>query len=228
MRRQLSLFVGSTALAAILSMTAAAQECASGAAAPSVDAGAPVYGPEYCDGGHGVHKRGPAILTPVEAYGVQPPGVNCCKHGAIVPYYAPLAPTPTCYRYRTTCYTPYYCSYCGHHLHGPKPPPYGADGWGKGPMPGQGPDGIQPNYGVFTSVLQDDTIFWNMGGNGLVPYGTPHPPRNGPPDIVDMIQVTRRSGSGCHPGPDGAPVVVVTDGAAPAITPPAEKSAPPR
>jgi hypothetical protein len=94
-------------------------------------------------------------------------------------------------------------------------------------MPGLGPDGAQPNYGVFTSVLQDDTIFWNMGGNGLVPYGTPLPPRSGPPDIVDMIQVTRRSGLG-HPVPDGAPVAVVSDGAAPATTPPAEKSAPPR
>jgi hypothetical protein len=225
MRRQLSLLFGSTALAAMLSLTAAAQECSSGASASE-------YGPEYSDGGHGAHKRGPAILTPVEAYGVQPPGVNCCKHGAIVPYYAPLAPTPTCYRYRTTCYTPYYCGYCGHHLFGRKPPHYGCDGgWGPGPGPGQGLDapGSAPlTYGVHSSVLQDDTSFWNMGGNGLVPYGAPHPPRGGPPDLVDMIQTSRRDGGPCHTAPDGAPVTVLSEAAAPAITPPAEKSSPPR
>lgn len=217
MRQQLSLFFGSTALAAMLSLTAAAQECAHDGA------GATVYGPEYSDGGHGKCGRCPATNTPVEAYGVHPPGVNCCKHGAIVPYYAPLAPTPTCYRWRITHYTPYYCGYCAHRRHGPKPPPYGADGWGQGPMPGQGPDGAQPNYGVFTSVVQDDTIFWNMGGNGLVPYGTPRPPHSGPPDIVDMIQVTRRGGPG-HAVPSGAPVATWSGGESPAIMQPAEKT----
>jgi hypothetical protein len=94
-------------------------------------------------------------------------------------------------------------------------------------MPGPGLDGAQPNYGVFTSIVQDDTTFWNMGGNGLVPYGTPRPPRVGPPDIVDMIQVTRRSGGGCPTGPAGAPVAVLSGAAGPAITAPAEKPAVP-
>jgi hypothetical protein len=57
-----------------------------------------------------------------------------------------------------------------------------------------------------------------MGGNGLVPYGTPRPPHEGPPDVVDMIQASRRGG-GCHPAGDGAAAVV----AGPAILAPLEK-----
>jgi hypothetical protein len=69
-------------------------------------------------------------------------------------------------------------------------------------------------YGVYTSILQDDTTFWNMGGNGLVPYGTPRLPHNGPPDLVDAIQTTCAQGGGpCVTSPDGAPVL-----------PPAEKA----
>jgi hypothetical protein len=94
-------------------------------------------------------------------------------------------------------------------------------------MPSHGPDvtaGTLLKYGVYTSVLQDDTLFWNMGGNGLLPYGTPRPPPNGPPDLVDMIQMSRQQGDGpCAPSPDAAPGTVVSDGAAPAVTPPAEK-----
>jgi hypothetical protein len=72
--------------------------------------------------------------------------------------------------------------------------------------------------------LQDDTIFWNMGGNGLVPYGAPRPPHGGPPDLVDMIQVSRKTGGGSGlPCPGGAPVTAWNGQAAPAILPPPEK-----
>jgi hypothetical protein len=201
MLRRLALLLGSTALAASPSLTATAQEYSSG-----------------CE-----HKPCPVILTPVEAYGVHPPGDDCCcKHGTIVPYYAPLSPTPTCARWRVTHLTPYYCGYCAHKFHGPKPPPYGSDGgWGPGPGP-DGPSTPPFNYGVFTSVLQDDTVFWKMGGNGLVPYGTP-PPRGGPPDIVDMIQLSRRGGCCSPPTIDGIPAAPVVAGPAPATISPAEK-----
>jgi hypothetical protein len=206
MKQPLSLFLGSTALTAVLSLTAAAQE--------------------YSDGGCCAHDHCPAITSPVEAYGTHPPDDNCCRKGAITPYYAPLAPTPTCYRFRTTHYTPYYCGYCPHRLFGPKPPPYGCDGgWGPGP----GPDNVGGppfNYGPYTSVLRDDTTYWNMGGNGLVPYGTAPPPHAGPPDLVDQIQATRGNGGPCHCAPDGAPVAVLSFGTAPAIMPPTEKPAP--
>jgi hypothetical protein len=226
MERLLSLLVGSTALAAVLPLTAAAQE--------------------YSNGGSGASGRGPAILTPVEAFGVHPPGpdpadVNRCFfrswRSTFLPYYAPLSPTATSVRWKPSCYfplmpyyTPYYPGYCPHRLCNRKPLPYGFDGgWGPGPVPGHGPDGpggLPPAYGPYTSILRDDTIFWNMGGNGLVPYGTPRPPHGGPPDLVDAIQASRkngRNGDSCLPSPDGAPVVTVSDGAAPAITPPAEK-----
>ncbi len=219
MRRQLFFVLASTALTAALSCMAAAQE--------------------YSDGGHGAKCRGPATLTPVEAYGVHPPGwtapgVCCRQRQTYIPYYAPLAPTPTFVRYAPKCYfplmpyyTPYYCGYCPHRLHTPKPPPYGWDGWGPGPMPGPAPDvsaGPVLKYGPYTSVVQDDTIFWNMGGNGLVPYGTPHPPHQGPPDLVDMIQSTRAGGApggpACH---DGA-TAPASDETGPAIAPPNEKA----
>jgi hypothetical protein len=58
-----------------------------------------------------------------------------------------------------------------------------------------------------------------MGGNGLVPYGTPRPPHQGPPDLVDAIQAARQNGGGiCPPSIDGAPVIT-----APATLPPTEK-----
>jgi hypothetical protein len=187
MKRLLSHVVGSMALAAALAAPAAAQEYSSG-----------------CE-----HKPCPVIITPVEAYGVHPPGTDCCcKHGTVVPYYAPLSPTATCWRFRPIHCTPYYCGYCAKHNHGPKYPPYGSDGgWGPGPMP-EGPGTPPFNYGPFTSVLRDDTLFWRMGGNGLVPYGAPQPPRVGPPDIVDMIQVSRASG-GCAPPVDGSGPIVL-------------------
>ncbi len=191
MKRLLSLLVGSTALAATWSSPARAQEYSSG-----------------CE-----KKPCPVIATPVEAYGVHPPGAECCcKKGTVIPYYAPLSPTATCYRFREICLTPYYCGYCAKHLFKKKAPPYGCDGgWGPGPMP-EGPGTPPFNYGPYTSVLTDDTLFWRMGGNGLVPYGTPQPPRAGPPDLVDMIQASRPWGA-----PGDAPCVASAD---PAVLPP--------
>ena len=209
MKRPLSLFLGSSALVAALSLTAAAQE--------------------YSDGGCCHHDTCPAIISPVEAYGIHPPGDNCCRKGTVIPYYAPLAPTPTCYRFRTIHYTPYYCGYCAHPLFGPKPAPYGCDGgWGPGPGPDGAPavPGTTPlNYGPYTAVLKDDSTYWNMGGNGLVPYGTAPPPHAGPPDLVDQIQATRGSRGACQSISDGAPVADLSFGTMPAIMPPAEKSA---
>ncbi len=200
------------ALAAMLPLTATAQE--------------------YSDGGHGKKELCPAIISPVEAYGVHPPGWTpsgvCGRQiQTYVPYYAPLAPTPTYLRYAPWCYfplmpyyTPYYCGYCPKRLHHPEPPPYGSDGgWGPGPMPGPVPDGFQPNYGVYTSVLKDDTVYWNMGGNGLVPYGAAPPPRSGPPDLVDMIREAHGY-AGPLPCPGGGPVESLIGVTPPPIVPP--------
>jgi hypothetical protein len=210
MIRQLSLLVGSAALAATLSLTATAQE--------------------YSNGGTGPKGRGPAILTPVESFGVHPPGdtgpTGHFHHNkqTFTPYYAPLSPTPTFTRFRTTHYTNYYIGYCRHGKNGAKPTIYGSDGWGKGPMPtGDGPGPEASRYGPYTSVLRDDTVFWRMGGNGLVPYGTPRPPHGGPPDLIDMIQTTRKQG-----GPSGpsagccSSTAAPTVAAGPAIMAPAE------
>jgi hypothetical protein len=71
-------------------------------------------------------------------------------------------------------------------------------------------------------VITDDTVFWNMGGNGLVPYGTPRPPHSGSPDLVDAIQVSRQQGGGvCGVGPAvmGASPMMV-----PAVLPPGEQT----
>jgi hypothetical protein len=88
------------------------------------------------------------------------------------------------------------------------------------------PAGAPLNFGAYTSVLRDDTLFWNLGGNGLVPYGTPRPLHEGPPDLVDSIQVTRAQGAGGGPGcpppiVDG-PSAPPSDGAGPNL--PAEPS----
>jgi hypothetical protein len=247
MLRQLSLPFGSMALAATLSLTAAAQECPNGVCpsgpgpACSGD-GANVYGPEYSNGGACKKGRGPAIVTPVEAYGVHPPGpdpvdLNRCWFlhrwsEMWIPYYAPLSPTSTSVRWKPCCYfplvpyyTPYYCGYCPHRCHTPEPPPYGFDGgWGPGPVPGHEPVHPPLNYGGYSSVIQDDTTFWNMGGNGLVPYGHPPAPRIVAPDLVDMIRVSRLQGGGpCSPAPYGAPLAGWSGGSAPAILPPTAK-----
>src|SRR5262249_19429086 len=193
MRRQLSPLFGSTALAAMLSLPAAAQECPNGGVCPagagpecSTD-GAPanVYGPEYSNGGACKKGRGPAICTPVEAYGTHPPGLDPADANRCwilhrlremgISYYAPLSPTSTSLRWNPWCYfplmpyyTPYYCGYCPHRCHTPEPPPYGSDGgWGEGPMPSHEPVHPPLNYGVYTSVINDDTTFWDMGCNRL-------------------------------------------------------------
>ncbi|MGH7227444.1 MAG: hypothetical protein ACRELF_29890, partial [Gemmataceae bacterium] len=56
MQSHLSVFFGSTVVAAMLSLPAAAQEYSNG------------------NGHINARGRGPAILTPVEAFGVHPPG----------------------------------------------------------------------------------------------------------------------------------------------------------
>lgn len=224
MKRLISLLISSTVLAATLSLSASAQE--------------------YSNGGICKKGRKEATLTPVEAFGVHPPGPDpadahrCIFHRwryAYIPYYAPVAPIATSVRWKPWCYfplmpyyTPYYIGYCPKRLHTPNPPPYGSDGWGHGPMPGHEP-GVYPlNYGAYTSILQDDTIFWNMGGNGLVPYGAPRPPHEGPPDLVDAIQTTRMQG-GTGPGgacmcpPEIAPVADANPGPAAEVLPPPQK-----
>lgn len=224
MKRLISLSLKATTLAALLVLPATAQE--------------------YSNGGI-CKQRKEATLTPVEAFGVHAPGPDpadanrCVFHrwaNTYLPYYAPLSPVATSVRWAPGCYfplmpyyTPYYFGYCPKRLHCPKPAPYGSDGWGQGPMPGQGdpgPGGPLPNYGAYTSIITDDTVFWNMGGNGLVPYGTPRPPHVGSPDLVDAIQASRQQfyygGGGCAPAGVGAPVIVVGDGAAPATAPPVD------
>lgn len=225
--KQLSLVVGSTVLAATLSLTAAAQEYSNGTGALNA------------------RGRGPAILTPVEAFGVHPPGPDPAYRRKIffrrwrfpfIPYYAPASPTASSVRWKPWCYfpllpyyTPYYLTYCPHRLWKRKPPPYGFDGgWGPGPRPAaplpDDPSGTPLHYGAYTSVLADDTAFWNMGGNGLVPYGTPRPPHSGQPDLVDMIQETRaaRNGGCCHPSLGGVPFPAWHGAAPPPLMLPAE------
>jgi hypothetical protein len=223
MNRLFFLLLSSTAAAATLSAPASAQEYSNG------------------NGHINAKGRGQATETPVETFGVHPPGpdgadANRCFffwwRRTFIPYYAPASPTATSVRWKPWCYfpllpyyTPYYIGYCPHRLCTRKPPPYGWDGgWGPGPMPAppceDAPAVPLNSYGVFTSVLKDDTIFWNMGGNGLVPYGAPRPTHYGPPDLVDMIQVTRAGqyGGACA-GPNGAPP-------GPAIMPPTEQAPP--
>jgi len=232
MVRQHSLFLGSTVLAATLALTASAQEYSNGT------------------GQCGRRGRGPATSTPVEAFGVHPPGPDPAYNRkcffrrwrfTFTPYYAPVSPTASSVRWKPWCYfplmpyyTPYYCAYCPKRLHNPKPLPYGYDGgWGEGPKPEgpipDDPSGTPLRYGGYTSIIQDDTIFWNMGGNALVPYGAPRPPHLGPPDLVDGIQATRAAwyGGGCQLAPDGAPLVALKDMVPPPIMPselPDEKS----
>jgi hypothetical protein len=198
------------ALAAMMSLPAAAQE--------------------YSNGGHGIAGRGPAILTPVEAYGVHPPGLdpadarshNKARRQIYYPYYAPVSPVASSARWKPWCYypllpwyTPYYCGYCPHRLFNPPPRPYGCDGWGKGPMPEEPlpetPGKTPLRYGAYTSVVEDDTTYWNMGGNGLVPYGEQEPFRGGEPDLIDDIQASRAHGHGhIHHGPHVEETIILS------------------
>ncbi len=200
----------------------------------------PVAAQEYSNGGNCKKGRKEATQTPVEAFGVHPPGpdpadlnrcVFCWWKYTYIPYYSPLAPIATSIRWKPWCYfpllpyyTPYYIGYCPHRCHCPPPLPYGYDGgWGDGPQPNQPippiTDKAPLGYGPYTSIIVDDTTFWNMGGNGLVPYGTPRPPHSGSPDLVDAIQTSRQQGGACALSPYGSPVMT-----APAILPPVERT----
>lgn len=242
MKRLFSLIIGSTTLAAMLSPPASAQECCNGGQ-PSIGGQYPI-GNEYSNGGNCKKGRKEATMTPVEAFGVHPPGpdpadqhrrVFCWWKRIFTPYYAPASPTPTSVRWKPWCYfplmpyyTPYYIGYCPKRLCNPKPAPYGSDGWGQGPMPDHpfppNPQETPLGFGVYTSTILDDTVFWNMGGNGLVPYGAPRPVHGGPPDLVDAIQATRQmqygGGGACAAPPGMVPAPVP---AGPAILPPLEK-----
>lgn len=206
MTHRLTSLFGPAALAAILSLPAAAQE--------------------YSNGGKGAKGRGPAILTPVEAYGVHPPGLapaDARHWKPYFPYYAPLSPVASSTRWRPWAnyfllpyYTPYYIGYSPNRHWNPPPRPYGSNGWGNGPRP-EAPLPDEPGttplqYAGFTSVIDDDTTFWNMGGNGLVPYGEPQPTTARPPDLIDAIQASR---------PHHHYRRMITKGA-PAIVPPPE------
>jgi hypothetical protein len=185
MTHRFSRLFGSAALTAIMSLSATAQE--------------------YSNGGTGEAARGPAILTPVEAYGVHPPGLDPAeaKHWRpYVPYYAPLSPVGSSTRWRpwANCfllpyYTPYYPGYSPNRHWNPPPRPYGSNGWGAGPMPETSvPDepGTTPlQFGPYTSVVADDTTYWNMGGNGLVPYGEFQSGSGRQADLIDEIQSSR-------------------------------------
>jgi hypothetical protein len=147
---------------------------------------------------HGEHnERGCAILPPWEC--PDPPRFNSAngdigKKGAFHPYYSPLIPISL--RWRDTQLTPYYPGYCAKGKHGP------ADGYcGPGAEFMTAPEGVigsAGTYGYFTGAGRDDARFSRMGGNGLVPYGAPQPPRGGAPDIIDMIEAGRpHPGRGC-------------------------------
>lgn len=165
----------------------------------------PAAAQEYSNGGKGAKGRGPATSTPVEAYGVHPPGLapaDARHWKPYVPYYAPLSPVasstrwkPWSYHFLLPYYTPYYQGYSPHRLFNPPPRPYGSNGWGAGPRPEaplpEEPDTTPLGYAGYTSVIADDTTFWNMGGNGLVPYGAPQADSLRPPDLVDAIQAAR-------------------------------------
>lgn len=185
MTHRFSCLLASAALATIMSLPTAAQE--------------------YSNGGKGAKGRVPATSTPVEAYGVHPPGLapaDARHWKPYAPYYAPLSPVASSTRWRPWAYypllpyyTPYYLGYCPHRLFNPPPRPYGSNGWGTGPMPEvpipEEPGTTPLDFGPYSSVVADDTIFWNMGGNGLVPYGAAPSAPVGPPDLVDAIQASR-------------------------------------
>jgi hypothetical protein len=214
MKRLLSVLLGSSAVLAALSASAAAQE--------------------YSNGGKGQQGRGPAILSPVDAFGLNAPlqgaadGYCCRKNELYTPYYAPLSPTPTFSRWRTKFLTPYYVGYCSRR-HVQPTSPYGCDG-GCAPIPPPGVELPAPGspaytFGVYTGAGTNETAFWNMGGNGLVPYGAPPPPRSGPPDIVDMIQTSRGHGGPYPFAADGASPVPVNGGILPSAPPAADGKA---
>jgi hypothetical protein len=165
---------------------------------------------EYSNGGKDARGRKAATLTPVEAFGVHPPGIDPADarrwrprlRRIDYPYYAPLSPVastarwkPWAYKPLLPYYTPYYIGYSPHRHFNPPPLPYGFNGWGPGPGPElplpEDPETTPLTFGPYTSVVQDETAYWNMGGNGLVPYGAAAPPALRPPDLIDEIQASR-------------------------------------
>ena len=82
----------------------------------------------------------------------------------------------------------------------PPPRPYGSNGWGTGPAPElpvpEEPGTTPLQFGPYTSVVEDDTTDWNMGGNGLVPYGEFQSEPGRRADIVDEIPSSRPRGRG--------------------------------
>lgn len=148
-------------------------------------------------------ERGCAILPPYES--PDPPGFNSAngdvgKHGGFFPYYSPLVPISVRWDYKKV--VPYYPGYLPKGKLGSGaccPPGAGVDhvvGAECGAASLERPTGMEFDYGVFTGGAgQDSTRFWRMGGNGLVPYGTPQPPRAAP-DLIDRIE-GRRGGAGC-------------------------------
>ena len=176
----------------------------------------PTTAQEYYTGGTCASGRKAATLTPVEAFGVHPPGIDPADADRACdrlrqpyrPYYAPLSPVASTARWKPWSYhplypyyTPYYLGYCPHRLFNPPPRRYGSDGWGRGPRPElpvpEEPGTTPLNFGPYSSVIEDDTTYWNMGGNGLVPYGAPPGAEVRPPDLIDAIQASRPHGRGC-------------------------------
>ncbi len=140
--------------------------------------------------GLGLKNRGLAICSPLDS--PDGPGwMPKCWKVPFTPYYSPLVPISS--RWKTTRLTPYYPGYWPD-KHGANP--YAAGGCG-GTGGGPGHGAIQPGdprfstYGVFTGAVKDDTLLGKLGGNGLVPYGAPRPPRLNSPDIIDMIEAGR-------------------------------------
>lgn len=203
--------------------------CLVGAAVLATIASPPAAAQEYSNGGAGEAGRKAATLTPVEAFGVHPPGIDpadaqrrCARsRQAYVPYYAPLSPVastarwkPGAYRPLAPYYTPYYPGYSPQRHSKAPPRRYGSNGWGCGPMP-EAPLPEEPgttplDFGAYTSVIEDDTTYWNMGGNGLVPYGAPQPAGMRSPDLIDAIEAGRPRGRIYFRGaaPAGTPAMV--------------------
>lgn len=144
--------------------------------------------------GLGMKNRGCAICSPLDSPDC-PGWMPKCWKVPYWPYYSPLVPISS--RWKTCRLTPYYCGYL--------PPKHAPDSYAVGGCDGTGVplgavipgDPRFSSYGVFMGAVQNDTLFWRMGGNGLVPYCAPPPPRIGPPDIIDMIEARR---GGCGPG----------------------------
>lgn len=149
MLKRLASLGGTAALAAVLSVSAAAA------------------------GEHDV--RGCAIMSPLDSPDVDSNRFLCHRYGYFVPYYgSPLTPIST--RWRPIVYVPYYCGYCRPHVRYAYPP-YGDGGAGLpapgcniGSLPGVG------TYGPYTRAPRDEATLLHLGGNA--PYPPPVPGGN--------------------------------------------------